>query len=210
LKETKNDKENIYQELIKQMKEVQEQNKELKDELLKMKNITMTNSNNTINCNTITNNSISLVAFGKEDLSYISNNIYKKIFASGSKSVLEFISHIHFNENKPEHSNVYISNIRDKYAMIYDGNKWILKDQTVVIGDLFENNKDNIIDKFEDLFEKLSERIINKFYRFINKEDNDKLINSIKQEIRLLLYNKKEIPLNIRKGFKNVGNSMID
>ena len=46
------------------------------------------------------------------------------------------IEKIHFNPKKPENHNVYISNIKNKYAMVYDGNKWNLKNQDETIGDL--------------------------------------------------------------------------
>jgi hypothetical protein len=209
IKESKEDKENIYQELIKQMNDIKEQNKELREELKKIQN--KTNSNNTkmkmnsdniITTNNIQNN-IKLCAFGKEDLSHITDEVYKKIFVKGFHSVLEFINKVHFDEKKPEHCNVYISNIRDKYAMIYDGNDWILKNQDNVLSYLLELKKDNLIDKFDGLLEKLSDRTINKFKRFLDKEDDDEVINSIKQDIKLLLYNKKKIPLKLKRVLDN-------
>jgi hypothetical protein len=201
-KESKEEKENIYQELVKQMKKLEDQNKELCEELKKMKSNTITkNSNNTKNVKNSnnTNNTINLVAFGKEDLSHITEEVYKKILGKGTQSILELINNVHFNENKPEHCNVYISNIRDKYAMIYDGKEWILKNQDNVITDLLEYKKDNLIDKFDDLLDKLSPSTIVKFKRFLDKADDDETINMIKKDIKLLLYNKRKVSMGLTK-----------
>jgi hypothetical protein len=199
-KESNEEKELMYQELLVHMKE-------LKEELKNIKNKPITsNTINTINNNTINNNihnSINLVAYGKEDMSCITNQIYKKLFLSGSSSVVQLISDVHFNKHKPEHCNVYISNIRDKYVMIYDGEDWILKEQDNIITDLLETKKDYLIGKFEDLTEKLSSRTIKKFRRFLDREDDDAVVNSIKQEIKLLLYNQRKIPIEIRKSLEN-------
>ena len=43
------------------------------------------------------------------------------------------IKRIHFDPKKPENHNIYISNIKNKYVMIYDGIKWNLhnRDETI-------------------------------------------------------------------------------
>jgi hypothetical protein len=192
----KEDKESIYNKLMNEINN-------LKNEMMKIKKCNITkNSNNTNNTqNTITknsNNTINLVAFGKEDLSHITEEVYKKILGKGTQSILELINNVHFNENNPEHCNVYISNIRDKYAMIYDGKEWILKDQDNVITDLLEYKKDNLIDKFDDLLDKLSPSTIRKFKRFLDKEDDDETINMIKKDIKLLLYNKRKVSMGLK------------
>ena len=37
------------------------------------------------------------------------------------------LSDIHFNPDKPENHNIYISNLKNGYVMMYDGNKWDTK-----------------------------------------------------------------------------------
>jgi hypothetical protein len=39
------------------------------------------------------------------------------------------IEKVHFDVNKPQNHNIYISNLKNKYIMIYDGNKWECKDR---------------------------------------------------------------------------------
>lgn len=49
------------------------------------------------------------------------------------------IEYIHFNKNKPQYHNVYISNNRDKYAMVYDGDIWKLVDSIEITNKLCDD-----------------------------------------------------------------------
>jgi uncharacterized C2H2 Zn-finger protein len=188
-------KETIYQELVDKMNKLEKRNEELEEKLNEInlknnktgntKNSNNKNSNNIINN---TQNNINLVAFGKEDMSYITEKLYKKLLANGLGSVSKLIGEVHFNKQKPEHSNIYISNIRDKYVMVYNGDDWKLA-----------KHNDTILELYEECAEKLETKTIKKFQRFLDKEDDDAIINSIKQEIKLLLYNNRKIPIEIRK-----------
>jgi archaellum component FlaF (FlaF/FlaG flagellin family) len=134
-------KEKIYQALLikmeKQNKEMQNQNKRIQiqnDALIKKiskleTKMVQNNTNNTINNNNSNNNNINIkvVAFGKEDKDVLTDNEIFKILKRGFYSVPELIKAIHFNKDKPENHNVYISNMRDKYVMVFDQqNKFVL------------------------------------------------------------------------------------
>jgi len=76
--------------------------------------------NNIQTQNNITqNNTFNILAFGKEDLSHITDDTYKKIINKGFKSVPALVDAIHFNKDKPENHNIYISNIRDDYILVF-------------------------------------------------------------------------------------------
>jgi len=105
------------------------------------------------------------------------------------------IEQIHFDPQKPENHNIYISNIKNNYVMLYNGNKWILKDRDEAITNLIDD-KDVILEqKLEEWIEKGNEypKIMNKFKRYIEKKDNNKVLNKIKDEIKLVLFNNREI-----------------
>jgi hypothetical protein len=223
------EKEKIFQKLIHQMEEkmdkIIEENKELKNKLNCITNSKTSttnsgsyntdnstnniqnNTNNTTNNKTINNinsqqiqhNSINLVAFGQEDLSYITDNICKQILNKGFRSVPVLIKYSHFNADKPEQHNVYISNMRDSHAMIYDGKQWKLMDRTEAVDQLIHDKKYYLVEKFEELFEELDPVTIKKFKRFIDFEDDDEILNGLKRDIKYMLYNNKNIPENTRK-----------
>jgi len=160
-------------------------------------NIISNNSNN--NSNNINNISITINAHGKEDLSHLTEDDYKKIFKLCNTSVPAFIELKHFDKNHPENCNVFISNINSEYASVYNGNQWILKDKNAVIGDLYDDNCDYLIDKFNDLKHKLNITLQANFGKFIDKHESDKTIKQMSKNIKLVLYNNRIIPLEIIK-----------
>ena len=213
-----NQKEDIYQKLLKQMEAQQNEIKELKEHITKISSsniITNTdnrkntknshnknsnNTNNTLNYNQTNNNyNIKLVAFGQEDMDCFSKQEYSKIFHKGLQAVPQFVEYLHFNKNKPEYHNVYISNMRDNYVMVYDGQKWKLSDRTNTINQLMEDKTFYLVEKFEELIKSLNPITIKKFRRFLNQQDEDEVANNIKKELRLILYNNKHIPEETRK-----------
>ena len=183
-----------------------EKNKELTNEIsvIKNKNINngTINTNNTIDkSNNINNNTINiqLVAYGKENYDKLSDKEYQIIINKGYKSIQEMVKSLHFNKNRPENHNIYISNIRDNYVMIYEGNKWELRNRKETIEELYIAKKDILVDKFDELINKLPEYAIDKFERFINDEQDDKIKEGILEELKLILYNNKNIPLKTKE-----------
>ena len=202
------EKETIYKKLLEKV-EKQDEKIEKQDEKIKhlekllsdkntsntIQNITNNNNNNNTQNNLITGNTfnIQLLAFGKEDISHLTENDYKLIINKGFKSVQELLKSIHFNKNKPENHNIYISNMRDNYVMVFDGNKWELRDRKDTIDDLYDFKKDILEDKLDELIEKLPDYVIRKFKRFINDQKAGQVSNKIKEELKLILYNNKNI-----------------
>ena len=166
-------------ELKKQNKLFEKQNKMLMDKidkLISLKNDKKTYFNsskiiNNNNSNTINNtqNNFVMVNFGKEDLNIIDERLFidriiKKQLLSGVKIPDEVLKIIHFNPMYPQLSNIYISDINRDKCMVYEDNEWKL------------SNIDNIpliIDKIclfsTDQINKLREKYPN------NKALNDRL-----------------------------------
>lgn len=154
--------------------------------------------NITNNFNIQNNNMIELVAFGNEDLSYISTQTCTNILQKGFQSVPHLIKHVHFNRDKPEHHNVYIPNMRGNYAMIFDGEQWSLKDKKQVIDQLYNDKEDFLVEKYKELERTLNEQTQRKFKRFM-ESSNDEEVKSLKKDIKLILYNKRHIPIDTKK-----------
>jgi len=212
------EKEEIYQQLIKQkqdelnllISQYGKNNKinitndintnNIKNEINTNNIINEINTNNIININNI--NNIKLVAFGKEDLSFLTDNAYKTILNKGFTAVPEMVKSIHFNKNKPEYHNVYISNMRDSYAMIYDGNKWCLKDRNEILDQLYDDKLNHLTEKFEELYYKLELSCKKKFQRFLDSQIPT-VINNIKKDIKLVIYNNKHMVELIKNKMSN-------
>jgi hypothetical protein len=102
------------------------------------------NSNNTINNNgTIINNTF--VKFGNEQLSHLlKHKDMLKIINKQCLCIEESIKTIHFNKKLPEYNNIFITNMKDTIAYIFDGCKFILTSKDEVINNLYNNHLENI------------------------------------------------------------------
>ena len=94
---------------------------------------------------------------------------------------------IHFNPLKPENMNIYISNMKDKYLMIYDGTNWNLANKRDELDKLYED-KEMLL---EEWLETNQDPVLKeKFVKYINNKEKDDCLNKIKEEIKLMMYNK--------------------
>lgn len=216
-KEQEETKEKIFKELITKMEMIEKKNVELQTELDNIKKSSnkqkssnkhnpkennqtnITNNNQNIQNNITNHNTIKLVAFGKEDLNAISEDVCKKLLSKGFEAVPSMIEYVHFNKNKPEYHNVYIPNTRDKYAMVYDGNIWGLTEYNEVIRKLCDDKRVFLEDKFNDFYDSLSESTRKKFERFLSEADSDPVKMRYKNDVKLMLYNKRGITINTKR-----------
>ena len=101
--------------------------------------------------------------------------------------VKHLIEKIHFNPTKPENMNIMVSNLKDKYMRVYDG-EWrtVHKNQlNKIYGD-----KENMISGWieEEKYPKLKDR----FESYLTQKEDDEQLNQMKEEIKLMMYNQKD------------------
>jgi hypothetical protein len=136
----------------------------------KINNQLNNNINNTNNG--IINNNV-IMKFGnvniKEVLSdkQIMNLLYKPFI-----SVEECVKMIHFNEKLPQYNNIYITNLKDDLAYVYDGSRFTTTTKTDTIYDMITNYTEQIELSFDDNKDKLTE------YKIKCVENYLELINS--------------------------------
>jgi hypothetical protein len=119
-----------------------------------------------------------------------------KILQKGTQCVPKLLEAIHFNPHKPENHNIYIPNIKNNYVMMWNGINWNLHNRDNILDDMYENKSNILIDKIEewiDIGYKLDSIIMSKFKKFLDVKEDDNIKNKIKQEIKLILYNKRAI-----------------
>jgi hypothetical protein len=198
--------------LDKYVKEMNKQKKTKISETDKSQAITLhgdvttnSNNNNTINNDNKTVN-IQLVAFGKEDTSKLTKLEILKILNKAYYSVPELVKMIHFDKNKPENHNLYISNDRSGLVIKYDGEKWITVDRMEAIRDLFDDGRNFLVNKLEELREsdppigERGQKMMNKFDCFDHDIDAyPEKKKEIYKELRCLLYNYGNMAAEKRK-----------
>ena len=135
-------------------------------------------------------NNIQLLSYKDTDMSHLTNKDYEVAIKKVNLCVLDIIEKIHFNPDKPENMNIYISNLKDKYIMIYENDNWIIKNKLNEINSLYES-KEMLLEDWIEEGEKHYPEISKKFKKYLNNKENDETMNMIKDEIKLMLYNNK-------------------
>ena len=144
--------------------------------------------NNTVN---VTNN-INLLNYKDTDTSHLTDEDYKKCLRKASRCVLKLIEKVHFNPEKPENMNVYISNMKDKYMMMYQDNKWTLtnKDELNTV----YNHKEDLI---EEWFNIKKDPEMEKFFnRYVELKDDKITMETVQEEYKLLMFNNRDLIKN--------------
>jgi glutaredoxin len=189
------DMEKLTQIIIEMNNEMKEMKKEIKEKI------------NTPNITNITNNiqnNIIMIPFGKEDLSFLTLKDYKKIFNKGCYSIPEIIKLIHCNDDKPEYMNVYIKNFKDEYMFTFDGKDWDIEKKDVVLNNMIENKKNFLESKFDDMQNELPQYAINMFKKFLERSDDNEVINSIKDELKNMFYKNRNHVIKTIKSTKKL------
>jgi hypothetical protein len=179
----------LNDQLYEQREQIKEQNNQIK-ELIKKVGITQ-------NIQNIQNN-IKILAYKNTDTSHLTDKDYIYCLNRSNMCIPHLIKKIHFNSQKPENHNVYISNIKNKYIMVYDGNKWNLHNQDETIEELIDINEFVLEQKLEEWVENGKDypEIMRKFKRYLEKKEKDDVLNKIKNEIQLVLYNNNKVISN--------------
>ena len=161
-------------------KHIENQNKQIEKLMGKLE---INGSFNTIN-------NIQLLAYKDTDVSHLTDKDYSFCIKQVNYCVKKLIEKIHFNPAKPENMNIYISNIKDKYMMVYDGTNWTLSTKEYELGKIYEE-KEILLEEWLENNE--YPEIKEKFVRYLNNKEKDDNLNAIKADIKLMMYNKKNL-----------------
>jgi hypothetical protein len=224
----------MYEELKKNIKEIEE----LKQKVTTLENINKTqiiqdetnktvfianqknidNSvQNIVQDNSVTDNStnnIIVVSFGKEDISNLSPKEILFSLKKGFQSPIALTDKMHFNDKHPENHNVFTPDTKNKHSYMLENDKW-LKKFTADIIDLIYDKTINIIQtnlpKYSD---KLLPSKLSAIERLIELDSNDKedflITKQIKDDMTLLLFNKRYMVAPIKKEMEALQKQELD
>jgi hypothetical protein len=75
--------------------------------------------------------------------------------------------------------------------MIYKDNAWQIQDKKVQVDDLYDYNEFVLENWYDEYIEKYPS-IIESFQMYLKNRDSDLMLNNIKEEILVMLYNKRK------------------
>jgi hypothetical protein len=132
---------------------------------------------------------IQLLPYKETDYSHLTETDYVGAIKRVNFCVRHLIEKIHFNPSKPENMNIYISNLKDKYMMMYEGGNWNIKNKSEL--DHVYDDKEMLLEDWLDREQHKYPELKEKFERYINNKEKDDTLNMIKDDIKMMLYNKK-------------------
>jgi hypothetical protein len=170
-----------YQSLIQnQSKQIENQSKQIEKLMGKLE------INGSFNTTNIQN--IQLLNYKDTDVSHLTDEDYRRCIKKVCFCVMNLIEKVHYNPEKPENMNIYISNMKDKYMMVYEDGKWLLKnkkeinhlyeEKEMMLEQWIEENKDPEMDKF--------------FSRYLDLKKDNKTMQLIQDELKLMMFNQKD------------------
>ena len=181
LEQQKNEFETKLQSQTKQIEKLMEK--------LEINNTYNTNSHNTVN-----NVNINLLNYKDTDTSHLTSNDYKKCLKEASRCVLKLIEKVHFNPDKPENMNIYISNMKNNYMLMYKENKWNLVKKEEM--DSVYNHKEDLIIEWFNLNK--DPELMKYFERFIDLKEDKPTVDAVQEEYKLMLFNNRDIANKIK------------
>ena len=173
-------KEKMELQLIKRDKEIEKRDKQI----VKLSNKLQINNNNCI----INNNNINLLNYNDTDLSHLNDTDYVNSIKRINNCVMALTEKIHYNPKKPENMNIFISNLKNDYVTVYEDGEWILKKDFNNIYEHKEILLEEWLNKEQDNYPELRD----KFEEYLNNKENDNILNNIKDDIKLMMYNNKD------------------
>ena len=135
-------------------------------------------------------NNIQLLAYKDTDLSHLTEKDYMFCIKKVNFCVKNLIERIHFNPDKPENMNIYISNLKDKYLMMYEEGNWNIKHKSEL--DILYEEKEMLLEQWLDEEQDKYPELKDKFIRYLNNKENDETLNMITDEIKMMMYNNKK------------------
>ena len=203
------EKNNKINELEKTINELKNQVAIIIKEKGKIHHKTLQKINNQLNNNgkIINNINNTYVKFGDIDYQKVLNDKQiKHILNKQYLSLEESIKQIHFNEELPEYSNIFITNMKDDLGYVFDGKQFISVRKNEMLNELIDTHVKEINLSLEKNKNKLNEKYVNRLEKFLDMlndddtkftdQDNQRIYPSYKaykiNSIKLLIYNESD------------------
>lgn len=126
------------------VEELREELRMVKEELKQMKTKQVTNVSGDMNVNHGTIQNITIHAFGKEEISHITDHrnfraFMVKCIRDKADGIMNFLVKKHFDPSHPENHTMKKMVKKDDYIEVYDGKRWQLRFKEDVLDDVFDN-----------------------------------------------------------------------
>lgn len=138
---------------------------------------------------------ITINEYGKEDVSSVLQSEWKQIVKKLYCALPDLVKKVHFDIET--NRNVYVPNIREKYAMVWKNGNWEMMDIREVLDDLLVNNTDRIYEFLEENEGYIGDSLHTKMNSIIEKiGSSKKLQKKYQDQIKMILINNRSVVKN--------------
>lgn len=89
------------------------------------------------------------------------------------KCIEESINQVHFNDELPEYNNLFITNLKDDIAYIFNGSKFITVRKNEMLNDLIDTHVNEITTSLEKYKNEINNKYIMRIKDCLNKINDD-------------------------------------
>ena len=149
------------------------------------------NNSGTMNNGVINNNTINIVALGKENIDDVLTKTDKIAILNKKENALPYmIELVHFNDKFPQFKNIAITNNRNDYAHVYDPDNKVFKlvDKDELVDELIDYRVCDIEDYYLQYKNELDKPVRDKIEELIEHRGENE---ATKGKIKLLLFNNR-------------------
>ncbi len=178
----------------------------------------ISNTSNSNNTNTQINNTINIIAHGKEELKNIElDTIITCLSTFKHREIIPNITkHIYLNDTKPENQNFCVTDMSRNKCKYHDGKKWQIGKSSDKITKIFDNVHNVLTDPFEkENIEKTTAfikanpkkfnpqfiKVANHYLKSLYDEDDKESIedkSKVLEELKLIFFNNKDEIMRIK------------
>ena len=181
------------------------ENEHLKMEIEQLKMQPNINTTNNIQNNNNTTNNITINVYGQEDTSHITDTMLISCFRDFDKSIEKYFGMKHFSNLMRGNHNLYISNMRDGYMMIFNSKKWNLVNREVTMKKIYYAVKECLSVAWDKMRDKntVESHIKSIYPRFIEYDIDDEreimFQTASCDKMACMAYNNRKYPMQIKK-----------
>lgn len=170
------------------------ENLQLKGEIKALKENPQTVNNNTNQINIVVPPAF-LTVDNSQQLTRILPNL---LHIALSKHPANFISYLiketNCNPRLPLYNSIKITNKKDPYAQISDGDKYVYASKKKIITQLIENKRHILQEYVDNHGDKYGEKILNRYQRYVDYLDDDKeAVKELEIDIICMILNASEV-----------------
>jgi hypothetical protein len=150
-----------------------------------------------------------MVNFGEENMKETCMEYLLAACRRGYNAVPHLAKMVHFDPDHPERHNAFVPDTKNKYASVYENDKFIYRDKQGVLDQLYEDKKNFILENIGLVYDKLTPHEKKTHKRWINSDKNkhkskeeQERIDFIREELNLLLFNNKDVPIETKEKCK--------